>query len=43
MPFAKRTGLPQGWVYVFGVGVAGGMVLKHLAAEAAVGGAARSP
>jgi O-antigen ligase len=31
----------QGWVYVFGVGVAGGMVLKHLAAE--VGGAARSP
>jgi O-antigen ligase len=33
----------QGWVYVFGVGVAGGMVLKHLAAEAAVGAAARSP
>lgn len=33
----------QGWVYVVGVGVAGGMVLKRKARDAAGGGSARSP
>jgi len=33
----------QGWVYVFGVGVAGGMVLKHLTPDAAAAAPTRSP
>jgi O-antigen ligase len=33
----------QGWVYVLGVGIAGGMALKHRAAETAAAIAVRSP
>jgi O-antigen ligase len=33
----------QGWLYVFGVGVAGGMTLKRRTAETVAGIAARSP